>query len=123
MRQMETRKWLVMVVATGMFTYLGIVSTQAADPTDVPAGTPSSPTTQAPPSGSPPPQGQMGGEHRQQAMHKMKEACGADIQKLCQNVKPGEGRIIQCLEQHQSEVSPSCNQLLTKKESRQGKGE
>jgi hypothetical protein len=55
-------------------------------------------------------------------MHRMREACGEDIKKLCQNVKPGEGRIVQCLEQHQSEVSQTCNELLTKKESRQGKG-
>jgi hypothetical protein len=45
-----------------------------------------------------------------------------DINKFCHDVKPGEGRIIQCLEQHQAEVSQECNQLLTKKESRQGKG-
>jgi hypothetical protein len=68
------------------------------------------------------PQGQMTPEHREQAMHKMKQACGVDINKFCHDVKPGEGRIIQCLEQHQAEVSQECNQLLTKKESRQGKG-
>ena len=37
-------------------------------------------------------------------------ACKADIEKFCHNVKPGGGRIIQCLKTHQAELSPACKQ-------------
>ncbi|MGQ0811867.1 MAG: cysteine rich repeat-containing protein [Nitrospiraceae bacterium] len=110
-------------VITGVLGYLGMSPVQSADPTDMPPTSPSSPTTQAPaPQSTPAPQGQgTQGERRKKAMHRMKEACGADIQKFCQNVKRGEGRIVQCLEQHPNEVSQNCSQLLQKKASRQGK--
>ena len=43
--------------------------------------------------------------------------CKADYEKLCGNVKPGEGRIQACLKQHKDEVSPECKAFLeTKKE-------
>lgn len=123
MRQMEKRVWVGLLVVTAVLGYLGIVPARGADPTDMPATSPAPPTTQTPSSpGTSMPQGQMTPEHREQAMHKMKQSCGVDINKFCHDVKPGEGRIIQCLEQHQAEVSQECNQLLTKKESRQGKG-
>jgi len=35
-------------------------------------------------------------------------ACDADIQKLCAGVKPGGGRILACLKQHQETVSDNC---------------
>ena len=34
--------------------------------------------------------------------------CADDVAKLCKGVKPGQGRIMQCLEDHQSELSPAC---------------
>jgi hypothetical protein len=37
-----------------------------------------------------------------------REACQADVAKLCADVKPGGGRIAACLQQHSSEVSDSC---------------
>ena len=123
MRQREKRAWVAVFVVIGALGYFGVVPARGADPTDMPATSPTPPTTQTPlPPGTQMPQGQGKGEHRQETMHRLKEACGEDIKKLCQNVKPGEGRIVQCLEQHQTEVSQTCNQLLTKKESRQGKG-
>lgn len=123
MRKKEKRVWVGLFVVTAVFGYFGMMPARGADPTDMPATSPAPPTTQTPSSpGSSMPQGQMTPEHREQAMHKMKQACGVDINKFCQDVKPGGGRIIQCLEQHQAEVSQECNQLLTKKESRQGKG-
>lgn len=35
-------------------------------------------------------------------------ACRGDAQKFCKDVKAGEGRIAQCLEQHRSELSENC---------------
>jgi hypothetical protein len=39
---------------------------------------------------------------------KSKGACKQDVEKLCKDVKPGEGRMLSCLKEHQKEVSPKC---------------
>jgi hypothetical protein len=44
-----------------------------------------------------------------------KHPCHADAKKLCQGVKPGEGRIASCLKQHESEVSGGCKGHLARK--------
>ncbi len=36
------------------------------------------------------------------------EACRDDVLKFCKDIKPGEGRIIQCLKSHQNELSSQC---------------
>ncbi len=36
------------------------------------------------------------------------EACKADLSAFCKDVKPGGGRLLQCLKQHESELSPEC---------------
>jgi hypothetical protein len=41
-----------------------------------------------------------------------KGACKADAQKFCADVKPGGGRIVQCMKQHESELSDGCKQNL-----------
>jgi hypothetical protein len=41
-------------------------------------------------------------------------ACEADIKRLCAVVKPGDGRIRQCLQEHAQEVSDRCYQTLPK---------
>ena len=41
-------------------------------------------------------------------MEAVKEACKGDVDKFCGGVATGEGRIMQCLHQHQSELSDSC---------------
>ncbi|HEU0188170.1 MAG TPA: cysteine rich repeat-containing protein [Gallionellaceae bacterium] len=45
------------------------------------------------------------------------EACKGDIEKVCKDVKPGGGRILRCLKQHEDTLSPAC-----KAEFQQGKG-
>ncbi len=42
------------------------------------------------------------------AAQKLRAACETDVQSLCPGVQPGGGRLLQCLKQHQKEVSPDC---------------
>ena len=42
----------------------------------------------------------------------MRGACRADLQKLCKGVQPGGGRLVMCLKQHESEVSPGCREAM-----------
>jgi hypothetical protein len=39
-------------------------------------------------------------------------ACKEDLDKLCKDVTPGEGRMLECLKSHQAEVSPKCSSHL-----------
>ena len=41
-------------------------------------------------------------------MQAFKEACKGDVEKFCSGVAMGDGHIMQCLHQHQSELSDSC---------------
>jgi len=49
------------------------------------------------------------------------EACKADAKKFCSQTKPGGGRIVDCLLDHQKEISDACyGTLKTHLEHRQG---
>ena len=37
-------------------------------------------------------------------------ACKADMEKFCKDVKPGEGRIIECLKTHEADLSKECKE-------------
>ena len=37
-----------------------------------------------------------------------KGACKADAQKLCPDVQPGDGKLLECLKTHQADLSPAC---------------
>ena len=39
-------------------------------------------------------------------------ACRADVEKFCKDVKPGGGRVVQCLQQHESALSGGCRDTL-----------
>jgi len=41
-----------------------------------------------------------------------KDACKADVVKFCDDVLPGGGRILVCLEAHEKELSPGCEEQL-----------
>ena len=42
----------------------------------------------------------------------MRQACIADIQKLCADTQPGGGRIMQCLRGHADQVSADCKSAM-----------
>lgn len=51
------------------------------------------------------------------AKEKVREAaqsCKADVSKFCADVKRGGGRIVQCLKQHEADLSPACKDEMTK---------
>ena len=57
-----------------------------------------------------------------QMLGDFRKACEGDVQKLCKDVQPGEGRIIKCLKEHEKELSPNCSATMEKgKEMRKGK--
>lgn len=56
-------------------------------------------------------QGNAQGAHPGGGPHRV---CRADVQKLCSGVKPGEGRIIACLKENSSKLSPACAERLSK---------
>ena len=53
-------------------------------------------------------------------LKEVKEACADDLQQYCATVKPGDGRIAQCLREHKDKLSPECKkeigELLEKKQ-------
>jgi hypothetical protein len=46
--------------------------------------------------------------------------CRADFEKFCKDVKPGQGRIVKCMREHENELSPACkDQIAADKEKAQ----
>ena len=43
---------------------------------------------------------------------KPREACRADVKRLCDGVKPGGGRIKECFKTHREEISADCRAAL-----------
>jgi hypothetical protein len=41
-----------------------------------------------------------------------RRACTADYRKLCPGVRPGEGRVVACFEEHARQLSPGCRQAM-----------
>lgn len=42
----------------------------------------------------------------------VRQACGAEIQQYCAEVKPGDSRVKGCVEEHFSQFSEACKQAL-----------
>jgi hypothetical protein len=38
--------------------------------------------------------------------------CDADLEKYCASIKPGEGRLLECIEKHDKEVSDRCKNAI-----------
>ncbi|MBI3355430.1 MAG: hypothetical protein HY038_01405 [Nitrospirae bacterium] len=43
-----------------------------------------------------------------------KAACAEDVKRVCQGVEPGDGRILQCLQERAQDISEGCYQRLPK---------
>jgi len=46
------------------------------------------------------------------------QACKPDVRQLCRDVQPGQGRIINCLLDHQNDISEACYSALEKQKQR-----
>ncbi len=57
---------------------------------------------------APPPPGEGGSGN----FAKVREACHDDAERLCKDVKPGEGRIRECLRTHRDELSAGCQAAI-----------
>ncbi|MGB8294948.1 MAG: cysteine rich repeat-containing protein [Polyangia bacterium] len=55
-------------------------------------------------------------ERVETAIREVHEACGGDVEKLCQGIRPGGGRILACLKSHEAELSGPCKAVLARKE-------
>ncbi len=53
-------------------------------------------------------------EKGKERMHDAAQACKEDASKLCADVKRGGGRIVQCLKQHEGELSSSCKDEMSR---------
>jgi hypothetical protein len=47
-------------------------------------------------------------------VQEFKEACKDDAAKLCRGMKQGGGKIMQCLKQHEDELSAACKEKVAK---------
>ena len=74
----------------------------------------SSPPNQDLPAASPDSSGSAGkgSDERGRGHHPGRKACAEDVKKLCSSVKPGEGRIVQCLKEHAQELSRNCAETM-----------
>ena len=50
-----------------------------------------------------------------------RRSCGEDVKKVCSDVKPGEKRLISCLQQNQESLSDSCKTLVSKAKAKDAK--
>jgi hypothetical protein len=48
-----------------------------------------------------------------QKIQEFTEVCGNDLKKFCKDVKPGEGRGLKCLKEHEQELSPACKAKMS----------
>jgi hypothetical protein len=54
-----------------------------------------------------------------QKVQDFSRACKESARKLCEGTKPGGGRILQCLKQHEAELTPECKEKMVRPKGRQ----
>jgi len=47
-----------------------------------------------------------------QTTPEQRQACGGDVQKFCQGVSPGGGRILECLAKQKDKLSDACKKVV-----------
>ena len=57
-------------------------------------------------------------EESKKKVKEAKQACDADVQKFCKDVKPGQGRLVKCLGEHEKELSAECRAKMTEPKKR-----
>lgn len=57
-------------------------------------------------------------EESKKKVQEAHQACSDDVQKYCKDVKPGQGRIVKCLKEHEKDLSPECKAKLTEPKKR-----
>lgn len=57
-------------------------------------------------------------EESKKKVQEAHQACSDDVQKYCKDVKPGQGRIVKCLKEHDKDLSPECKAKLTEPKKR-----
>jgi Cysteine rich repeat len=50
---------------------------------------------------------------KKEMWHEHKEACKEDREKFCKDVKPGGGRIIECMKKNMDQLSEKCKEHVT----------
>jgi hypothetical protein len=50
----------------------------------------------------------------EKALKEVHRACEDDVTMFCAGVKPGAGRVLNCLKEHEAELSSKCQDSLTK---------
>lgn len=60
-------------------------------------------------------------EKMKEHMKDAREACHADVEKLCADVKPGKGAIMKCLHSKKDQLSSDCRAEMEKAHGRQRK--
>ena len=46
--------------------------------------------------------------------HMGRDACRADVEKLCKGIEPGEGRLAKCMKEKEAQVSAGCKEHMAK---------
>jgi hypothetical protein len=54
-------------------------------------------------------------EKMKQARKEVKAACEDDVESLCSNVEPGQGRIMRCMKENQEKLSAGCQAEINEK--------
>jgi len=57
-------------------------------------------------------------EESKKRLKEAHQACDADVQKFCKDVKPGQGRLVKCLREHEKELSAECRAKMAERKKR-----